>query len=969
MPAATSAEPHEEQVAAGPDDTGAEVSAAKQRTITDFYSPCSSASNGSGETRRALTPPFITPHPSVSFSEVPVVFQVQSDCVAEDYLDPTHPLFERELSEPSSEPSTMGTNFSPAQLDVSTPSSTLPNAAIREGMCSRIRSMLKILLTYNRDKYIKKRSRRYSTPKIFATWHDRMISSSSNHETLPESAAQNSEWSFLDPPVMVQENAPFDSFSSPPGFAAIDRSGASSEADAETDSAEVDVEQYWIEKDEERLTVIFGMEKTMAGMKEEQANTAKAFQMAAKANQKLQAELKKKKSTLRQMEDVINDLLHNLDAADMDTERLEKELANSRIDCKYQLDRAEESMTSVQGGPSQGTIAELIQAKAEAESRITAQKMEWESEKDSLESQLKERCKSVAHLTETLSRVADLDRWQEVRRELEELAKRAGQLPEDLEVALLECERCKNRHNNISQEHAQLRSEKASLQEQFLSEKATLQETLQELKDFDLRRIRELKQKWKDKKVSERALKGCLKRAFERMVRCSLCLETEGYSPFDSKHREICEKVSELTGEDYQEPLLNYYAEHDVESEFKFGDDGVADDEEVVFDNQGAQAGSEELDVHGNDQESTLELSSAPTPGTTENDSVTSSTTQEQEGQESPVIQEARNEREVIHTNDSQITAADQAFPAVPDPLDGPRDQRGNTPSNGRQGFSIFSSAGSTNPTLNEGEGRSQDFWSNTSFAAVENNPFASNAASAADLEANTNKVPPVFNLFAISQSAEVETPASEHSEAEQGTEAIESPREAAPSTTNAAFLPPQLQEFNFGGNISPAAFTNSSPYPSTPAPRPSSNGIFSFGEQHAASVDVQLEEEAAEEREISEEDMSNTEAPTEKAEEEEEPPFTQKTPDVNPSEQNVTQNENLPDEITAPVPPTPQIPSPSPSPTLLCAPPSPPPPSRSQQKRAKKAQEKAIKKAEMEARNAKARERRRVQEVMMMRC
>ena len=142
MPAATPAEPHGEQVAAVPDDTGAGVSAAKQRTITDFYSPCSSASHGSGETRRVLSTPFITPHPSVRFSEVPVVFQVQSDCVAEDYFDPTHPLFEREVSQPSPEPSFIETNSSPAQLDVSTPSS-LPNAAIREGMCSRIRSMVK----------------------------------------------------------------------------------------------------------------------------------------------------------------------------------------------------------------------------------------------------------------------------------------------------------------------------------------------------------------------------------------------------------------------------------------------------------------------------------------------------------------------------------------------------------------------------------------------------------------------------------------------------------------------------------------------------------------------------------------------------------------------------------------------------------------------------------------------------------
>lgn len=791
-----------------------------------------------------------------------------------------------------------------------------------------------------------------------------MISASSNHDITPESPAQNSEWSFLDPTVIGQENAPFDSFSSPPGFAATNRGGAPPEADAETDSFEIDVEQYWIEKDEERLTVIFGMKKMMAKMKEEQANTAKAFQMAAKATQKLQAELEKKDSTLSQVEDVMNDLLHNLDAAEMDKEKLEKELAISRKDCKYQLDRAEESLTLVQGGPSQGAIAELIRAKAEAESRITAQKTEWESEKDSLESQLRQRCESVARLTRTLSRVANSDQWQEVQRELKELTKRAGRLPEDLEVALLECDKWKIRHDNISREHAQLRSEKASLQEQFLSEKANLKETLQEVKDFDLRRMRELKQKCKNKEASEGALKECLKRAFERMIRCSLCLETEGYSPFDTQHREICEKVSELTGENYQEPLFSYYAEHDVQSEFDCGDNGIDNDEEVVFDNQGAQVGSEELDVHGNDQGSTLDLFSAPTPSTTEDDNVTSSTTQEQEGQESPVIQEARNEREVIHTNEFQTTAADQAFPAVPEPFASPRDQRGNASSNGGQGFRIFSSAGPTIPSLNEGEGHSQDFWGNTSFATVENNPFASNPASAAESEANSSKVPPVFKIFATSQPAEVETPASEHSQAEQGIEAIEAPMEATPTITEAAFSPPQLQEFSFGGSISPADFTASFPS-STPAPNPLSNGIFSFGTQHTASVDVQAGENTAEEREVSEEDMSNLEVPTDRAPQEE--PI-EKTPEVTPPLETVLQNETPPQSPPAPAPYS-QTPPTSPTATPPSAPPSPPPPSRSQQKRAKKAQEKAAKKAEMEARIEKARERRRVQEVMMMRC
>ena len=80
--------------------------------------------------------------------------------------------------------------------------------------------------------------------------------------------------------------------------------------------------------------------------------------------------------------------------------------------------------------------------------------------------------------------------------------------------------------------------------------------------------MRELKQRVA---VSERALKKCLKEVFERMVRCSLCLETEGYLPFDRKHRAICERVSEFTGRDYQQRLMDFYddGEHDIQGEPK----------------------------------------------------------------------------------------------------------------------------------------------------------------------------------------------------------------------------------------------------------------------------------------------------------------------------------------------------------------------------------------------------------------
>ena len=81
-------------------------------------------------------------------------------------------------------------------------------------------------------------------------------------------------------------------------------------------------------------------------------------------------------------------------------------------------------MTLIEAEPSRRTMAKLVRAKTKAESRVITDQREMESEIDFLESQLRERCDSIAHLTETLSKVANSDRWKDVQREIEDLKKR-----------------------------------------------------------------------------------------------------------------------------------------------------------------------------------------------------------------------------------------------------------------------------------------------------------------------------------------------------------------------------------------------------------------------------------------------------------------------------------------------------------------------------------------------------------------
>lgn len=548
VPGAASAERHEQATEGLSDHTKLGATAVKQTAITDFFSPRPSEPiedvpvfNGLQSGRKFATPPFITPCPSVRLAEVPAVFQLQAECVVEDYFDPTRPLFEREISKSSSEPSSVETASSPAKVGLESPS---PKA---------------------------------HSPVI--TWQNRSVSDSPNDPTLYGSPGQGSGSS--SPSVSgSSKEVPPKTTSSPP---ATEHIGTSQVEDADKDDAQANAEDFWMEKDKERLEVIANMEKTMAEMEGKLDNTATAFQMASDANHKLQAEFEKKKVYLSQAEEDTDHLVHNLNAAEMNNEQLEKELARSQRDRQYQFDRAEEALLLLAADPTKISVAKILQDKNEAASQNMLQQREMESEIDGLNSQLKERCNSVARLTETVSRVADSDRWKDIKKEMEDLKIRANQLPEELQAAWLECEKWKVKYDSLSEKHEKLVLEHASLEEKY-----------RKVKEFDLKSMQELKRNLMNKAAtSQRVLKGCIKRVFERMWRCSLFLETEGFLPFNNEHQTICDEVSELTGEDYQQALNNYYDEHDIRQEFNIYGEG---DEE-----EGDQQGDDEDDYRGDD--------------------------------------------------------------------------------------------------------------------------------------------------------------------------------------------------------------------------------------------------------------------------------------------------------------------------------------------------------------------------------
>ena len=792
-----SAEPHEQHGESAPsDETTLEVSVTSQRSITDYFSPCSSTRLGSDSAPpKSSAPPFIRPFPSVNLAEVPVVFQVQSDCNVEDCFDP---LFEREIPGSSLE---LPSFEQPAEVD--------PKIGIE----------------------VKKRERRYSTPSIFATWNDRTASGSSKDEISFGSPAQLSELSLAALPGSYKKKLPFDCRSLPPILDGTDSTGDFAAEDDKADEAET-----------------------------------------------------------------VNDPLHNNDAADMTNENFQGEITPNPTECQPQYQRAEEALALMKTVPTKKITAESPKAKADAESRMT----EMESEKDFLEAQLEQRCNSVAHLTQNLSKVTD--KWA------------MGMTQYDI----------------ISHEY-----------ENLLSEKESFEDTLQQNEEH----IEKLEQKCKDKDISEEALKECLKEVFERLVRCTLCLKSKGYMPFDESHQAIYRRVSELTGQDHQEPLVKYYAdaEHNIQDEFEHNGEGVqnvADDEGVLAHRNGGWPGVEEQHLYEDDQGNIQGSSSAPTSSMVVDGSVNGIATKEREAQE---------------LNEVLPTIQTQAVPAVTNPFSISQDQRENTFSNIWQGLGTStptipepeSSNGSTFPTrifqmtdiptpaVGDGadvgkhiyfgfskdppssffgnaaasfetsakttdtstfaapaaapstakEGHNQDIWKNISFTTGKGRPFSSSATPAADFGENSNERHSIFKNLGISPLPEAKTPVSQESKNNQGTEATEAQKQPAPSPKEA--VPShQLQDFNFGNDNGQSSSS------STP-------NSFQSGEQNVPRMTAQAEETAVENNRAqvgdSQDGMTKTEAP--KAKEE----ATKKnSPEIDP-QKNEPPQQQTPENTTMP--------------------------------------------------------------------
>ena len=846
-------------------------------------------------------------------------------------------------------------------------------------------------------------------PTPVTIWHSRSVSDSSSDETLLGNPTQDS----LPNP---SKSEPPRGFSSPPESVATAQFGAVQVEDEITDDPDMDAENFWIEKDAERLEVIADMEKKMTEMKAELVGTVTAFQLASTANSKIQAELGNKNLILSQMEEDIDDLGHKLDVADMDNEKLKKDLARSQRDRKHQFSRAEEALALIEVDPSNEVLSKLVQDKTEAEARHESERRVMESEMGFLKSQLDERCNSVIHLTKSLARVADSDQWKEIRRELEEVMTRAGNLPDKLDAAWHECGKWKNQYDSLWKNH-----------EKLLLEQASLEKELEYVKNFDLTAMRKLRIDLESKAAkSIRTLMTCVKTVFERMVRCTLFLENQGYLSFDKEHDAIHEQVSKLTGNDYQQDLIDYYDVHDIGEYFSLGEDedegrwGFSNKGPAEFqeqDHQGTdQVNSEEgidsdsntnfftSDLAAGPKDSTPDSSSAPAPAMTGSNSVFAAAAHEEENQEATVTQKAQSEREVSHTEEAPKTfptAASQALGsssgfAYSEPIFGskaadasttstPADRNGsdagrpftfgigrNPPaslfampvadSKAESGQAFMSREPLKTPRLsNGGEGKSQDIWKDISFATAENNPFS--------FEAKSSDKASTTNLFQPSPPAQATTSSSENSHAEEGNKAT---GEAAPSTTKATFFPSQPQAFNFGGSTGPVSFTGSSSSLPARAVQPASTGIFSFSGQNPVSITSHIKEK------VVEDDVARDESPkgdTSKMVANKEGGAVEETPEVRTAVEGTLESEGPRDEArqgqkklegtmlakdtveeesTTQEETPPNTPAPSPL-------------TRKQKRAAQKQQKKAASKAKNEARNAGVQARRQVQKALLM--
>ena len=763
---------------------------------------------------------------------------------------------------------------------------------------------------------------------MIPTWLNHTEPGSSNNEAPTSIPAQCSSPSFFDEHLS--------GYSTPPELAEPNVIGALPVKNEESADTNLAIERYWIEKDEERLAVIADLEKTAAEVQEKLDNTTKAFRMASDANSKLQAELQKSSMCLSQQEDDMEDLSHELDAAEMGNENLEQELAQSRIDCKHQFDRAEEALILMQTRSSNETITRLLQMKASAEDRFTAYQREADSEVRDLESQLEERCNTVARLTRTLSRVADLDQWRDIEDELKDLLERAGKLPMDLEAARSECEEWKRKHASISQEH-----------EMTLKERDSLQETLKTTTEYDLKTIRDLERKLaREAATPRRALKNCLKSVFERMIRCSICLERNGYQPFDENHQAIREEVLDLTGHDYQQPLIDHYDEYEICEEFLLSDE-VGEDVDyagrVHLPNMEAQAGNTEPLLHEEGKDCEEDPTAAGKPEAM-NTLIFPKPASELTTSSAPFDS---NSLDVGNgsTFDFNFGASESPLFAMPTPSS---DAMPGEEAISSKIFKISKSVKVKNHRTAE-KCSSHEDWSGTSFTPAENGSVAFEINPPAGLEDKSKDKAPICTSSETPQSAEENFSTSRLSETEDDHDA-QTTNTAAPGMTMAATVPPQLQNFAFGGSNNPFTFIAGSSSLSAVEAQPTSAPASSSNEYDSPYMTVHQKENVVEkdveEAETSRGDELKSEASAVKDPEEGssfEKETSQKSQfEVDASTDSSSPNENAPDYPLTP--------------------------SRSQKRATKKAEQRAAKKAESNARNEKTQASRRVQQALLMR-
>ena len=770
---------------------------------------------------------------------------------------------------------------------------------------------------------------------------DRSGSDSSENETLLGSPAQDSDSSSPTPPKSGKE-VPSKIFSLRSELAATDLIGTSLAKDTKKDEAEEDTEKYWLEKDGEQLVVIADMEKTMATMKKELANTINAFQMASGANNKLQAELNKKNTSLLQVEEDRNHLVHNLNVAEMENENLKKELAHSRRDHKYQFDRAEEALTLIEADSNKESTAKLLQAKAEAESRNMTQ---VESEMDFLKSHLKERCDSPVmteydHLVvaaakeEAVQESPDIsEAWS--KREFDHTARSPVLSPTTVDQA----KQAVTGSSVVAQDRGCISSDDVVPTPDILSPGGTGEGArdshrprvvLEDNCSTDITveegsgHIKEASNNNDATAADHRKASGDSLTATIRMIEANVARvkAIDGTPAEKRKAWGECLKAQTVI---FRAEFARWRAESNLRKQPLFAG-------EKTVSAPGASTEPKSSDK--------FEPSSMSNSGKATNLSNSDSS----------------NGPNIGGTFDFR-TSKNPPPSLFAKPI-GDSNAKSGEESTAPEALRISKAAEAANPSTT-GKGNRKDIGKDVPFAAAGKKSFEFTPPPATDLEAKLKGQSPVFKSFSFPKN---KTSASENFEAKQGSEATEAQKEAITSTRENDISFSQPQGFNFGGNSGPVSFTASSPSFPAGATQPAATGIFAFKEQVSPSVTIQPKEKVVkEEVAMFKKDMPKIDIPNSREETlVEETPEVVAPEDESPHEKNLREKKlrkKMLREGNAAKEETPN----------KATPPSASEPSRNEKRAAKKEQEKAAKNAEKEAIRRKAQASRRVQQAMGM--